>query len=166
MQIVLLKEADKPAFLRLFRAVAANLREKGIDQWDFFYPNRFTLYGDLRRGAAFGIKDGENIIGAVTVDFILSGKYAELPWSDGAGRPAGIHRLAVHPSRQGEGVGKKLLQFAEERSQGLGATSIRLDVYSLNPGAVRMYEKAGYLQVGSVRYPMRKAPYLCFEKKL
>jgi hypothetical protein len=29
-----------------------------------------------------------------------------------------------------------------------------------------MYERAGYTTVGSIRYPLRKHPYECFEKLL
>ena len=39
-------------------------------------------------------------------------------------------------------------------------------VFNVNDGAVKMYERAGYQERGSVRYPFRSAPYKCFEKMI
>ncbi|GAA3321527.1 hypothetical protein GCM10020331_037750 [Ectobacillus funiculus] len=91
-------------------------------------------------------------------------KYAGLPWSDKEGRPAVIHRLAVHPDSQGKGIGKQLLLHAEALATSQGYTSIRLDAYTANPAAITMYERAGYNPVGQIRFPFRKHPYQCFEK--
>jgi ribosomal protein S18 acetylase RimI-like enzyme len=165
-EIVRLTRADGSGLRALYRAVAADLRAKGVRQWDRFYPNRWIIGGDVRRGAAFGIREEGRIVGAVVVDRRQSGKYAGLPWSDRSGNPACVHRLAVHPAHQGRGIGKSLLRYAEEQARRAGCTSIRLDVYSANPGAVAMYRRAGYAEVGTVRFPMREAPYLVFEKRL
>jgi ribosomal protein S18 acetylase RimI-like enzyme len=166
MEIVQLMKEDRGSLSALYRAVAADLRRDGVNQWDRFYPNRFVIGGDVRRGTVFGIRNEGRIIGAVVVDRRQSGKYSGLPWSDRAGDPACIHRLAVHPDFQGQGMGKKLLRFAEEQARGAGGTSIRLDVFTGNPAAVGMYRRAGYAEVGTIRFPMRKVPYLCFEKSL
>ncbi|MEW9702685.1 GNAT family N-acetyltransferase [Paenibacillus sp. SI8] len=63
-------------------------------------------------------------------------------------------------------MGKKLLIFAEEQARARGCTSIRLDAYTANPTALQMYERAGYSKVGLIRYPLRKEPYQCYEKKM
>lgn len=166
MEIVRLTLRDSKRLALLYREVSAALIRAGVKQWDRFYPNRFVIGGDVRRGTAFGIHDGSEIIGAVVVDRRQSGKYNALPWLDMAGNPACIHRLAVHPDRQGHGLGKRLLRFAEAHAMRSGGTSVRLDVYTGNPGAVAMYRRSGYSEVGAIRYPMRKLPYLCFEKLL
>ncbi|WP_135554432.1 GNAT family N-acetyltransferase [Paenibacillus cymbidii] len=165
--ILQLTEQDLPDLRALYRSVAAVLRANGVRQWDRFYPNRFVIRGDLKRETAFGACDGNGrIVGAVVVDRRQTGRYSGLPWSDRAGEPACIHRLAVHPEHQGRGIGKRLLQFAEQRARETGGTSIRLDVYTGNPGAVELYRRAGYAEVGTIRFPLRKEPYLCMEKRL
>lgn len=166
MEILQLIKEDRKSLTALYRTVAADLRRDGVYQWDQFYPNRFVIIGDVKRGAVFGIRDGVKVIGAVVVDRRQSGRYNSLPWFDRTGDPVCIHRLAVHPAYQGQGLGKRLLQFAEEQAQSAGGTSIRLDVFTGNPAAVGMYRRAGYAEVGAIRYPLRKAPYLCFEKPL
>lgn len=166
MEIVRLAKEDRKSLVQLYREVTVSLSRTGIRQWDWFYPNRFVIGRDIKQETVFGIRDGKRVIGAVVVDRLQSERYASLLWNDWAGEPACIHRLAVHPSYQGQGIGKRLLQFAEQYAQQAGGTSIRLDVYAGNPSAVGMYRRAGYVEIGRIRFPMRKVPYLCFEKLL
>ncbi|WP_235206784.1 GNAT family N-acetyltransferase [Paenibacillus tyrfis] len=166
MDIDQLTADDLKSLLTLYKEVTAHLNQNGVHQWDWLYPNRFVIGADVKRGTAFGVREGERVVGAVVVDRRQSGNYNELSWTDQTGDPACIHRLAVHPAFQGHGIGKRLLQFAEQQARTEGCTSIRLDVFTGNPGAVGMYRKAGYADVGAIRFPMRKEPYLCFEKQL
>ncbi|CAG7644359.1 hypothetical protein PAESOLCIP111_04677 [Paenibacillus solanacearum] len=158
--------ADKKSVMALYRSVSGELQRQGIRQWDWLYPNGFVIGADLRRGSLFGVKASGLAIAAVALDDRQSAKYAPLPWSDRHGSAACIHRLAVHPQHQGNGLGKRLLHFAEDTAQERGYSSIRLDVYAGNPGAVRMYQRAGYREIGEIRFPLRPLPYLCYEKLL
>jgi ribosomal protein S18 acetylase RimI-like enzyme len=151
---------------QFYSEITADLREKGVFQWDRFYPNRFIIKSDLKKGSFFGILNGKKLIGAVVIDTKESKKYQELKWNDVKATPVVIHRLAVHPLYQGQGYGKQLLRFAEEYANELGYSSIRLDVYSQNEGALKMYERAGYRERGVIRFPFRSVPYKCFEKIL
>ncbi|WP_335571210.1 GNAT family N-acetyltransferase [Neobacillus vireti] len=152
--------------LQFYREISSDLRKKRIHQWDRYYPNRFIIKADLKKGNLYGILSDKKLIGAVVVDTNQSKKYQELNWEDREGNPLVIHRLAVHPLNQGKGYGKQLLQFAEEYAVINGYTGIRLDVFSVNDGAVKMYERAGYQERGNVRYPFRSAPYKCYEKMI
>jgi ribosomal protein S18 acetylase RimI-like enzyme len=166
MFIEKLNAQDKKPLVALYKAVKANLRDNGVYQWDLFYPNGFVIGKDLERGNAYGIRMGEEIIAAVSVDREQNSKYTGLTWEEKRGTPVCIHRLAVHPFLQGVGLGKKLLAFAESHAKQSGGTSIRLDVFTGNPGAVTLYERAGYKEVGLIRFPMRKQPFMCMEKSL
>jgi ribosomal protein S18 acetylase RimI-like enzyme len=166
MEMRPLQASDEKSLRALYRVVTRDLRRSGVDQWDWAYPNRFTIRADVKSGRAFGISENGTVIGAVVVNDQWSRKYASIEWTDREGRPAAIHRLAVRPDFQGKGLGRQLLQFAERVAQDEGYTSIRLDVYSGNPGAVTMYQRHGYEHRGEVRYPMRKRPYFCYEKVL
>jgi len=156
----------KKSVLALYSEVARRLRAEGIEQWDWMYPNRLVIGGDLKAGTLYGVIEDGAVIAAVVVDRKMSGEYRKLEWADRSGHPACIHRLAVHPQHQGKGLGKKLLRFAEERARSEGCTSIRLDVFSANETALGLYSRAGYEPTGTVRFPLRKAPFRCFEKAL
>lgn len=166
MDIVALTKNEQKEVNALYKAVTKDLRSRGIDQWDWFYPNRFIFGNDLRRGHMFGYRQGKDIIGAVVVDANQNRQYQAFDWKDAEGTPACIHRLAVHPAHQGYGLGKQLLQFAEQLAGQRGHTSIRLEVYKGNPAVANMYRRSGYMEVGEIKYPFRKQPYLCMEKLL
>ncbi|MCD1260112.1 GNAT family N-acetyltransferase [Paenibacillus athensensis] len=166
MDIQRLTPDMKKSVLALYTEVARRLRADGIEQWDWMYPNRFVIGSDLKSGTLYGVVENGVVIAAVVVDRKMSGAYSKLEWADRSGRPACIHRLAVHPQHQGKGLGKLLLGFAEQRARSEGCTSIRLDVFSENETALGMYSRAGYKPTGTVRFPLRKAPFRCFEKAL
>ncbi|WP_246309474.1 GNAT family N-acetyltransferase [Paenibacillus alginolyticus] len=87
---------------------------KGVKQWDRFYPNRFIIQSDLQNGSLFGVKQSNTVIAAVVVDEKQSSRYDIMDWTDRQGKPACVHRLAVHPEFQRRGLGKILLGFAEQ----------------------------------------------------
>lgn len=155
-----------PEVTQFYAEVTSDLRTKGIAQWDHFYPNRFVMKRDLKNGTFFGMKEENQLIGAIVLDQGENKQYRKLHWNDHSGRPLIIHRLAVHPIHQGKGLGKRLLNFAEEYAFKKRYTSIRMDVYSQNYGAVGMYESAGYQVRGTIKFPFRKVPYYCFEKMI
>lgn len=167
MDIIPLGREHRRSLIALYRTVTAVLRRQGNDQWDrWIYPNRFTIGGDIRNGKVYGIVDRGRVIGAVALDRDIREATASYPWSGRKEEAWSIHRLAVLPERQGEGLGGRLLRFGEDRIRAVGGKSVRIEVYAANPGAIAMYEQVGYRRVGETRYPMRKHPYYCYEKML
>lgn len=55
-----------------------------------------------------------------------------------------INELIVHPSFQGQGIGRLLLQRVHEWAQELEITEVELDVYEFNTSARLFYERLGY----------------------
>ncbi|MDR4947010.1 GNAT family N-acetyltransferase [Neobacillus cucumis] len=157
---------DLKSIKYLYTTVTNSLRKNGVYQWDIFYPNIIVIGRDLKKGHLHALINDGICVAAVVMNEEQSSKYSGLPWSDKKGRPAVIHRLAVHPGSQGKGIGKQILLYAEEMAISKGYTSIRLDAYTANTKAITMYERANYSTVGQIQYPFRKYPYLCFEKML
>ncbi|MGO4495278.1 GNAT family N-acetyltransferase [Paenibacillus sp. 2RAB27] len=166
MQVEQFQLLDGHSLRNLYTSVTQHLRREGVKQWDRFYPNRFIIQSDLQSGSLFGVKQSNTVIAAVVVNEKQSSRYDILDWTDRQGKPACVHRLAVHPEFQRRGLGKILLGFAEQYALDQTCTSIRLDVFSANDTAVRMYEQAGYERIGTIRFPFRQKPYYCFEKIL
>jgi len=75
-----------------------------------------------------------------------------------------MHRLAVDPQAQGQGVARKLIEFAENYAVREGYTSIRLDTYNKNTAALKLYRGLGYDERGEVNYPGKAASFPVFEK--
>lgn len=55
-----------------------------------------------------------------------------------------IDDLCVDAQHRGQHIGEKLYRFAEEEAQKNGCDSVTLQVWNLNPAAIRFYEKIGF----------------------
>jgi len=55
-----------------------------------------------------------------------------------------LDNVAVAPDRQGRGIGRRLLAFAEEHARQLWLTELRLQTHSMMWENQRMYTAAGY----------------------
>lgn len=63
---------------------------------------------------------------------------------------AHILSIAVHPERQGMGLGKELLRRSLEYLASRGATRIRLEVRPDNAPAIHLYARAGFQTVSTM----------------
>ena len=158
-------DADLDGVVRLLHACIADMRRRGIEQWDEIYPTRETFASDIRAAALYVAVDGaERTIGTVTIDEHQNREYAQVAWAFVGARTAVVHRVMVDPRRQGRGIAGDLMAFAERRASTLGFDVIRLDAFTLNPAALRLYQKLGYRDAGTVL--LRKGVFRCFEKRL
>lgn len=66
----------------------------------------------------------------------------------GEGNEGELKRMYVLPERRGQGVGKAVLQFLEQQARNRGMSSLRLETGTAQPEALRLYERAGYVQRG------------------
>jgi ribosomal-protein-alanine N-acetyltransferase len=60
-----------------------------------------------------------------------------------------IQTVLVHPDRRGQGIGSRLLEFAEQRIL-RESPNVFMCVSSFNHGARRLYERLGYQVVGEL----------------
>ena len=57
-----------------------------------------------------------------------------------------VENVAVDPGRQGEGIGRALLAFAEQRAAELGVREMRLYTHVLMTENIALYQRAGYVE--------------------
>jgi ribosomal protein S18 acetylase RimI-like enzyme len=150
-------------------ALIARCREKmqadGSDQWDHVYPNLEVIETDARAGTLFLVRDSDEVIASVCLNEVQAPEYAPLPWRY-AGRALVVHRLCVHPARQGAGLARRLMDFTENFAAENGYPSIRLDTYIGNGRALELYDRRGYQRVGQVVFARRRLRFECFEKAI
>ncbi|HET7411556.1 MAG TPA: peptidase C39 family protein [Pararhizobium sp.] len=75
--------------------------------------------------------------------------YAMILFRAGTGM-ARLYSLAVAPERTGAGLGRKLLEAAEEAAKRHDRIMLRLEVREDNEGAIALYRKCGYRQIGRI----------------
>ena len=107
---------------------------------------------------------GGRIAVAFSLEYGGEGDYEPAEWRYPADRFAVLHRLCVHPDFQGRGVAREAMDHIEKRARGQGAQALRLDAFSQNPSALRLYERRGYEKAGEIRY--RKGLFYLYEKRL
>jgi ribosomal protein S18 acetylase RimI-like enzyme len=77
---------------------------------------------------------------------------------------AELNRMRVHPGFQRRGFGRTILAHLEHRAGELGYRTLRLDTAVTLTAAQRLYESAGYREVG--RGQLAGAEVIYFEKTL
>jgi GNAT superfamily N-acetyltransferase len=157
-------DADVGAAMRLVRACIDGMRRAGIEQWDDVYPDEATLRNDARADTLYIVEDAAGVYGMFVVNEYQDREYADVPWTIVDVPIAVVHRLMVSPEHQHQGVARRLMQAAEARASELGYGAIRLDAFTQNPRALRLYADLGYRDAGGIR--LRKGLFRCFEKRL
>ncbi|MDD5712402.1 MAG: GNAT family N-acetyltransferase [Smithellaceae bacterium] len=74
------------------------------------------------------------------------GYFAIVP--EPAERAALLSKIYVLPDRQGEGIGRRIIAFIEERCKAMGIDKLRLTVNKNNTGSVAFYLCMGFVNAG------------------
>ena len=117
------READRGAVVALWNAcdlvVPWNVPEDDIAKKLAFQPALF-----------FVAEHAGEVVGSVMAGY--------------EGHRGQINYLAVRPDLQGSGLGRELMEFAENRLRELAAPKINLQVRARNRGVIAFYESLGY----------------------
>jgi len=155
---------DALALEELAREATKTMKANGIEQWHYNYPLATDFQADIREEGLYVYKDGEKILGTITLNKEQDEQYLSVNWQYRGEKILVIHRLAVHPKGQGRGIGKELCGFAESFAQANGYSAIRLDAYAGNPISCHLYEKLGYEKTEEVIYfHNNELPFYCYE---
>ena len=155
---------DLDALVSLYGAATQDMLRQGIDQWDEYYPDREILTEDVESGdMTLGLLDGEPAC-AWVVNREYEPEYVSGAWEHTGGDFCVLHRLCVNPELQGRGLARQAMARMEKNALDKGFDSVRLDVFSQNLHAQRLYERLGYKRTGEVRF--RKGIFYLMEKGL
>lgn len=162
--IVPSKISEIPEILLLTKQCAAAMIAKGIYQWNEQYPSKQAFENDIARQELYVYKLEDKIIGTVVISTFMDEEYIPINWLSPNENNLYIHRLAVHPSFQGQGYAVQLMDFAEAFAKAHNAISIRLDTFSQNTRNQAFYEQRGYQRLGNIYFPKQSEhPFYCYE---
>lgn len=148
----------------IFRDAIEHMNQNGIPQWDEIYPTPEILDTDLKNEQLYVAEtEAGEVVAAVVLNEECHPDYQTTIWQSHAPYVI-VHRLCVSPAAQGGGVGRGLMQAVESWARAQGYADIRLDAFSLNPHALRMYDRLGYVKRGEATW--RKGLFYLMEKQL
>ncbi|MGR6924030.1 GNAT family N-acetyltransferase [[Actinomadura] parvosata] len=68
-----------------------------------------------------------------------------------------VENVAVRPDRHGQGIGRRLMAYAEEEARRLGLPALRLYTNVRMAANIALYESLGYVETGRVGIEGRSA---------
>lgn len=155
---------DLNIIIDIFKNAINEMNDNNISQWDEIYPTSEILKEDiLKKEMYVGIK-GDTIVSVIVVNNEFDEQYKNGDWKYADESFAVVHRLCVNPIYQNQKIGQATMSMLEEILKKDGIESIRLDAFSLNPYALKMYRALGYQKVGETNW--RKGLFYLLEKKL
>ena len=105
-----------------------------------------------------GVRAGRDVVALLTVDGVTAG-FAALVRPSGPLRRhwASVLRVQVHPSRQGQGLGRVLMAGVHDIGRDLGWEFLHLTARG-GTGVDGFYRRLGYTEVGRMPGAIRVAP--------
>lgn len=157
-------KADIGSVLNITKLCAERMISNGIFQWNEHYPNRSAFENDLDRNELYVLTDQIQVLGCIVISTHMDEEYIPVTWLTPNQNNIYIHRLAVVPTAQGNGLAQQLMDFAEKLAKDSNNISVRLDTFSQNLRNQRFYQTRGYEQLGSIYFPKQSVyPFYCYE---
>lgn len=150
----------------LVRRAVIHMNAAGNPQWGEDYPTRGHYAQDLARGELYGAYSPAGaLLGAACINTDQAPEYAAVAWRV-PGPAVVIHRMAVDPDQQRQGVGRAFFRFAEELARSRGVPALHIDTYGKNDRMQALILSCGFTRTGEINLHGRPLKYPCFEKVL
>ena len=162
--IRLAQKSDLDRLLQITRLCAREMESRKVFQWNQHYPDRQSFVNDIKNSELYVYCIKDMIIGCVSICSLMDEVYSKVTWKTNGKNSVYVHRLAVDPKHQQQGIGSKLMDFVENESKLNGMKSIRLDTFSQNKVNQNFYEQRGYVKLEDIYFPLQSEhPFHCYE---
>ncbi len=160
VRIIRAQQGDLDRVLEILEEASRWLSSKGLEtQWRPSPAFRETVKNNIERGHVYVVKDVEESVGTITLQWSDKEFWGDLPPDSGY-----IHKLAIKRSHGGKRLGLRMLQWAEVKARVEGKRYLRLDCLAGNKTIRDYYEKAGFVHVRDTEASSWKASL--YQKKL
>jgi GNAT superfamily N-acetyltransferase len=132
------------------------VESRGGRQWPRPFP-RERLTERFATGQVYLAWRGDDVVGTFSLQ-----PSDELFWGDTPPDALYLHGLAIRRIAGGQGVGRQLVAWSEQRVREVGRRYLRLDCQGGNEAIQRYYRQLGFVDRGGVT--VRERPYRLMEK--
>ena len=159
--------ADLPQIWKLVQAAVAHMNAGGNPQWGPDYPGMTHFAEGIAAGDLYAACSPEGtILGVAILNTWQEDCYEDLTGWRETPPALVIHKVAVLPEAQRQGVASALFRFAFDLAREQGLRSVRMDTYCLNGKMQALIRKFGFHYMGNVHFPARPLCYRVYEKVL
>ena len=167
IKIELAEINDIDNIMKMINNCANDLISKNIFQWNEKYPSKDVFLIDIEKKNLFIFKNSSGVVGCVALSYDKDIEYNDIKWITKDDKNLYVHRLAVDTKFQKQGIGRLLMDFAEDYARDNKLKSVRLDTFSKNERNNRFYKSRKYIQLDDVYFPNQSEfPFHCYEKIL
>lgn len=156
--------SDLKDIVSLVEDAIREMERKGIHQWDGVYPTEADFERDILNDTLFVAEHAGELMAVYVISQEADEAYDRCTWKMQKETACVVHRLCVSPRFQNKGFGGQILENIEEQAAALGYRSIRLDVFTQNPYALKIYRRSHYEERGFADW--RKGRFILMEKGL
>lgn len=161
-RVAVIKDID--IVFQLIQNAITEMERHGIFQWDDVYPSREDILKDIEQETLYLAYEEADLVAIYVISDFADSAYKDASWMYEENKAYILHRFCVDPAYQNQGIGTKVLKHIENQVAQMGYESIRLDVFTMNPYAQKLYRKNGYEVRGYADW--RKGRFNLMEKKL
>jgi GNAT superfamily N-acetyltransferase len=137
---------------KIFKNAIENMIKNNVFQWDEIYPNKEILENDIIKNQMYKILFNNDIVSIFVLNKEYDKEYLSGKWVYNGDNFIVLHRLCVNTKYQNRGFGIKTMLCIERHLKNNGTKSIRLDAFSKNPIALKLYNKLGYRRTGEATW--------------
>lgn len=153
---------DLPRLLEIKADAVAYMTSQNNDQWNEDYPTVEGYMDFIESGYMHVLEEEGVIIGMVGLVDEQDEEYKTMPWSS-TGKELVVHRLAIAKEVYGRGYAKFLLSYAIDVAKKTNVAIIKLDTYTKNKTAQKLFLDMGFTYVGDIHFPQSPLEYHCYE---
>ncbi len=156
---------DLPRLLEIKGDAVAFMESQNNDQWNTAFPPVESYVRYIEKGCMHVLEEKSTIVGMIALVDQQDEEYKTMPWS-AEGAELVFHRLAIAKEAYGRGYAKFLLSYAIDVAKERNVVIIKLDTYSKNKVAQKLFLKLGFSYVGDIHFPQSVSEYHCYEMVL
>tara|TARA_S200000501_G_scaffold191116_1_gene179952 strand:- start:26691 stop:27191 length:501 start_codon:yes stop_codon:yes gene_type:complete len=156
--------SDINSVLNITKACGLHMVDNDILQWNENYPDKASFVNDIEKKELYVYHNNGRVVACISLCNKMDDVYESVNWKTINKNNLYIHRLAVHPEFQRKGLGKSLMDFAENYAKDNKYISVRLDTFSENKRNLKFYESRGYHRLGKIYFLKQSVfPFYCYE---
>lgn len=150
MSLRLAVSDDVPYIMGMIRKVIPRMHAIGNYQWDEYYPTEATFQKDIKSDTLYVYEETGVIKGCIVADNNHAFAYDDIPWDLARIDCLALHRLAIDPAFQGQGLAQEILTEIISIGQDKGYLGIHTDTSLENKPMQQLFEKLGFIYKGQL----------------